>query len=529
MKTSDKLKAPSIISTVGIMMAITLTGKVMGILRERMLVVNFGTYTAESIAFTQASLLPRVFLDIMFASVFSASFIPVFNRYLETKGKQAAFDLAARFIKLLLLITIALTALFIFFATPIYTFVWGGEALPLETRLLGISLLRIMFPIMVISSLAFSLTGILQSLGQFNIPAAMSVASNGIILLYYFFFIDYFGIYGLAAVFLLGWSAQVLIQIPFLVKHQFFKARPKQARDTEALREIGQLTLPVMVASWLGPVNFFINTRASVNLEHGIVAMNTAHTLFIVITGFFVLSLTNVLFPTLSKLAAHKDWKAYAAFLRSNLRGLMFLLLPMTFGLMAVAEPLIRLFFQGGLFQEVSVGITATALFYFSLGIVGFGMQNVLSRACFALQDGRGPLIIAVLAMTINFVLSFTLAPIMGIGGPALASAIAISIAGMGFFVRMWQKLPESLWTWAMTVDTAKMLILSVAMFLAVRYGLDLISGWFAANTLLSRVLMVGIPAGLGVVIYMIGAFILKVPEAKFMVKLILNKLDKIK
>ncbi|MCL2420515.1 MAG: murein biosynthesis integral membrane protein MurJ [Defluviitaleaceae bacterium] len=529
-----KSKIPSIFTTVGVMMSITLTGKVMGILRDRMQGVYYGTYTMEAIAFEQASFLPRVFLDIMFASVFSASFIPVFNRYLETKGKEAAFQLAASFIKFLLLVTAVVTAICIIFAVPIYDLFLGDSALPPETRTLGIFLLRLMFPIMIISSLAFSLTGILQSLGKFSIPAAMSVASNGIILLYYFFFIDHFGVYGLAAAFLLGWSSQVLIQIPFLIRQKFFTLDNFRAsfKDNKAIKEIGQLTLPVMIASWLGPVNFLVNGRASVALyggEHGFVAINRAYGLYTVITGLFVLSLANVLFPTLSKLAAHKDWKAYTAFLRSSLRGLLFLLLPIAFGLMAVAEPLVRLVFQGGRFQDISVQITATALFFFSLGIVGFGLQIILSRACFALQDGRGPLVTSVLAMAVNFILSFTLAPSMEIGGPAVASSIAISLAAAGLFMRLQKKLPERLWAKDMTIDICKMLILAAAMYAAVRYGLGFLNTLFMEDTLITRVLMVAAPAGFGAGIYMIGAFILRVPEARFAVEWGLNKAAKLK
>ena len=492
-------------------MAITLIGKVMGILRDRMQGVYFGTYTAEGIAFAQASLLPRAFLDIMFASVLSASFIPVFNKYFETKGKEAAFKLAASFIKVVLLVTVVVTVLAMIFAGPIYSFFWGWESD------LGIRLLRMMFPIMVITGLAFSFTGILQSLGQFYIPAAMSVASNGIILLYYFFFIDHFGVYGLVAAFLIGWSMQVLIQVPFIIKTVGLRFILKAS--TKGLSEIGRLSLPVMVASWLGPVNFLVNTRASANLyggEHGIVAINMAYTLYTVITGLFVLSLANVLFPALSKLAAIEDWIGYTGSLRSSMRALLFLLLPLSFGIMALSEPLVSLVFQGGRFQETSVNITATAKFFFSFGIVGFGLQVILSRACFALQDGRGPLITSLLAIAVNFILSFALAPILEIGGPALASAIAINLAAFGLFVRLYKRLPQVLWPVDMTLDAVKMLILAIIMYGFVIFIAELFMG--------NRILAVVIPAGTGVIVYMIGALVWRVPEAKIGFSWILMK-----
>jgi len=528
------------VATVGIMMMITLAGKVMGILRDRMQLVYYGTDTVESIAFMQATVLPRVFLDVMFASVFSASFIPVFNKYLETKGKQAAFKLAARFIVAVLSVSAAVTVLAVIFANPIYAFFWGSETHAPEVSSLGIRLLRMMLPIMVISSLAFSLTGVLQSLGQFKIPAAMSVASNGIILLYYFLFIGRFGIYGLAVAFLLGWGAQVLIQIPFLVKHQFFSigmsdmilTQPiadsnRLKKDWADLREIGGLTLPVMVASWLGPVNLMVNGRAATDFggEHGFVSLISAYNLYTVITGLFVLSLANVLFPALSKLAARKDFEGYATAVRSSLRALLFLLLPTTFGLMAIATPLVRLVFQGGLFQEASVEFTATALFFFSLGIIGFGMQVILSRACFALNDGRGPLVTAVLAMAVNFVLSFTLAPAMGVAGPALASALAFNLAGVGLFLRISGGM--TLWNLNMASDIFKMLALSLAMFMITALCLLLMAGIFTEDTIISRVLMVGVPAGIGAAVYFAGALLLKIPEAKAGLKWVIDRMGR--
>ena len=529
-ENSNGLNKKPLIATVGLMTAITLIGKLMGVFRDRMQGVYFGTYSVEGIAFMQASFLPRVFLDILFASMFSASFIPVFNRYLETKGKEAAFNLAASFLKVILFITVTVTILLIIFSTPIYSLFLDGETITPATRELGITLLRIMFPVIVLSSLAFSLTGILQSLGQFNIPAAMSIASNGIILLYYLLFIDQFGVYGLAIAFLIGWSAQVLIQVPFLIKQKFFKIGRKKntLENRTALLEIWSLTLPVMVASWLGPINFLINTRATVDLyggEHGLVSLNMAHSLYTVITGIFVLSLANVLFPTLSKLAAREDWKEFTAFLRSSLRGLLFLLLPIAFGLMTVAHPLVRLVFEGGRFQEESVAITATALSYFSIGIIGFGIQVILIRAAFALQDGRGPLITSIVAMIVNLVLSFALVPTLEIGGPTLASAIAISVAAVGLFIRLNQRLPENIWTKNMTIDTVKMLILVALMVVIVRFGLGTLGYLLVEDTLLDRVLMIILPVGLGAGIYMIGALILRIPEAKIGLDWVLSKL----
>jgi len=529
-------KEKSLFTTVGMMMMIALAGKVMGFLRDRMMAVHFGTDTIEGIAFMQASQLPRHFLDIMFASVFSASFIPVFSAMLTTTGKKAAFELASRFVALIGFLTLAVTVVGIVFAAPLHSLFFQGSYATLESAALGVYFLRIMFPLMILSGLAFSLASILQSLGEFNIPSAMSVASNGVILLYFFFFIDYFGVEGLIVAFLLGWLAQILIQVPFLIKSGFRLnlksfAFWKSWHDPE-IKKIARLTLPVMVATWLAPVNLLVNGRAAMDLyggEHGYMAIQFANTLYTIITGLFVLSLANVLLPKLSTMAVKNDMTAFAEFLRTSLRVVVFMLLPMSFGIMAIAHPLIRLAFEGGLFQATSVDITAQALFFLSMGILGFGLQIILSRACYALHDGRAPLITAIIAMVLNLILSFTLAPVLEIGGVALASAISVSTAAVGLFILLRRKLAGySIWTWRMTADAFIMLVMAVVIFFAARYSLYLIEGAFEHYreiTLFFRIIAVAVPAAVGVVIYMGGCLLLRVKEAWFVLEYVKERL----
>ena len=504
--------------TVAVMMAITIVGKILGVLRESMQSAQFGGDTAEAIAFAQASILPRSFLDIMFAAAFSASFIPVFSSYLETKGKKAAFDLAALFISVVLVLTAAVTLLSVVLAHPIFILTVGSGGLPYGTVSLGATLLRIMFPLMILSGLAFSFTGILQSLGEFRIPAAMSAVSNAVILVYYFFFIDRFGVYGLAVAFLLGWGCQVLIQVPFLVKHKF-RFRFRLHLKDPGLRQIGQLALPVMVSSWMVPVNTQVNIRAAAGLyggEFGVTAILFANTLFTIVSGIFILSVSNVILPRLSRQAAAKDGTGFNDTVNETVRVLLFFLLPLTFGLMTLSRPLVQLVHGRGLFSDMAVQITATALFFFAMGIVGFGLFAVLSRACYAMLDGRTPIVAAVAAIVVNGVLSFALAPALDIAGPALASALAQTV-GAGILVASLTRKGILKWPRDTVLDIGKMLVIALVMFAAVYFA----HGQMAA---LPAVLKVGICAVLGVGVYIGLAALLRIKEMRWLAKNLLRK-----
>jgi hypothetical protein len=68
---------------------ITIIGKLMGLIRDRLFTISYGT-GMEANAFFTARPLPRVFFDAIFASAIAMSFIPVFGEYMQKKGKDAA-------------------------------------------------------------------------------------------------------------------------------------------------------------------------------------------------------------------------------------------------------------------------------------------------------------------------------------------------------------------------------------------------------------------------------------------------------
>lgn len=498
-------KSASLVSSI---MLITLIGKIMGLIRDRMQAITFGADTAESIAFAQASILPRNFLDIMLSAAFSASFIPVFNSYMETKGKKEAFTLASFFISVVAVITAIVTVIGLVFAGPIFSMSLGSTALPDGVAELGPVLLRIMFPLIIISGLAFSFTGVLQSLGKFTAPAAMGIASNSVILIYYFFFIDRFGVYGLAVAFIIGFAAQGLIQIPYLVQSGF-KFSFKIDWSDSGLRQIGKLALPVLIASWVMPINILVNARAVAPLYGGQFGLNGiyfANTLYVIVSGVFILSLTNVVFPKLSRQASVDDQTGFNETVSETFRVMVYVLLPLTIGMMALSEPLVNFVLGGGQFGERAVDVTSTALFFFAPGIVGYGLLMLLTRVCYAQHDGRTPMISAVVAISINFVLSFVLVNVLSVGGAALAGASGKTVGACILIVAL-SKRNVFVWNRQLITGLLKMILLTVFMAIAVL----LVAG---LTVQMHVALQLAIPGLVGIAIYVGMGYLLGMREA---------------
>lgn len=497
-------------------MIVTLLGKVLGLYRDRMLAIHYSV-GMEASAFFTASRIPRVFFDAIFASAIAACFIPVFSEYLEKRGKEEAYRFAGQFITVITLFTAALTALGMLFPQPLVALFSNYE--DPQTTALAISLTRVMFPTVLFSGIAFSLVGVLQAHDHFTAPALMSVASNLVIIIYFFFFDRSLGIYGLAGAYLLGWLLQGLIQLPPMIRRRI-PYRPGLSLRSEGMKKVFALMGPVMVSTWVQPINLVINSRFGSRLYDGggVAALEYSTNLYLVIAGTFILSITNVIFPKLSRLTAGERQGEFRETLRTTLHSSLFFVLPMLAGLMLLARPMISFLYGGGKFDDFSIGITTTALIWMTPGMVGYAVQNILSRAYFAQQKGRTPLVAGAVSIAANLILCQLLIGPMGVAGLALAGAVSSTVYALLLLLPM-QKEGGDVFTGAFAWDLGKMGLAAVAMAAAVgltRIGL----GMVLPAGKLGELIVMGVCAGIGVVIYFLAASVLKLDEAALVQKI---------
>ncbi|MCL2416217.1 MAG: polysaccharide biosynthesis C-terminal domain-containing protein, partial [Defluviitaleaceae bacterium] len=440
----------------------------------------------------------------------SASFIPVFNSFLERKGRRAAFELGNNFISVVVMAAALATAIIAFGADWIAAF-WlsNREATPALISLAA-QLLRIMSLTIILTSVAFALTGIVQSLGEFNIPALMSLLSNIIIMGYLMLFGNP-GVVGLVIAFVIGNISQVIIIIPPLIKRGYRFGFFVRLKD-DGIKQIFKLTPMVLIGSWLFPINNQINSIVTNRYDmSATLQFRAANTLYIVISGVFILSLSNVLFPKLSRQAAansdigksgKKD--GFSETLISAIRAMLIILIPMAAGLAILAAPIIRLFYLGGNseFTEIDAVQSAFALRLLTIGMIGFGLQTILSRAFYSQMDGKTPMFISLIAILINFACVIIGVNYLGVGGAALASSVSINIAGIIMLIIMHRR--KHILNFDMLLLFVKTLVCATAMsavaLLCIRFFENAILAIFAAATS-------------GILVYFAMAYLLRIPE----------------
>ena len=413
-------KKNTMLKTAGFMAAATFLAKVCGLVRESLITAYFGA-NATVDAYFAATQLPTTLFDMVIGGVISASFIPVFNGILEKENKERAMAFANKFIGMIMLVTVLLSVFGIIFSDRLITAIiapgFSGETAALAARLSSI-----MFPMVIFTGLAFSFVGILQSFGEFNIPAIMSLVSNVAVIAYFPLFAKKFGVYGLSVAILVSWSLQMFIQIPSLKKIGY-KFRPRLDLADDGIRQALKLALPMLVSTWVQPLYSVVNTRIASG-EDGIVSvLNCSNRLYLVMTGVFSFVVTNLVFPRLSRTNAAEDKDASRALVAGALKAVTIVILPIMVCFILLSEDVIGIIYEHGLFTREQTLITAAALSCYSVGMIGLAYNEVLSKSFFSMKNSRTPLVTALLSMAANIAMAYIFYGRLSAAGLALATA----------------------------------------------------------------------------------------------------------
>jgi putative peptidoglycan lipid II flippase len=290
--------------------------------------------------------------------------------------------------------------------------VGGGKTL------LMLRLLRLMFPYVLLVCLAALFIGVLNSRGYFFVPAMGATMLNVVMItsvLTVQWLAPKYGwkleqqIFGLAIGVVIAGIAQAAFQVPLLRKEGFRFQWVSPWRD-ETVRRVVTKMIPGAVGVAAFQINVLITQSIAFWAGIGVVSSFTvAVRLMELPQGGFGISLATYLLPTLSGLAAEKKYAEFRASLRHGLSWLLFVNLLASALLFTLAEPMIRLLFERGAFNEDSTTASALALTCLAPGLVAFSVVNILARAFYALGDTTTPMRISIFCLALNLIFAAAL------------------------------------------------------------------------------------------------------------------------
>lgn len=519
--SDNKNQSGGAVKTVSIMAIIIMLAKVMGLLRE-MLIANLYGQGMESDMINTATQIPLLFFDMVLGVAILSTFVPIFNKYIEKEGRDAAMAFANNFATIVGLIASVAAVLGIIFAEPLVNLMVPGYAdVPGKTEQTA-QLLRILFPSIVFTGMAYIAVGILQSFGEFTIPSLISVVSNGVMILYLIVFGNKLGLVGVAVSMLIAWLLQLVVQLPHLIKFGYRYKFRLDFKDS-GIREAAFIALPVLISSWVQPLCNVINMSFGSSLGDGAVsALNWANKIYIIMVGVFAYAITNFIFPKLSRISSGERSDEFAEMTRASVGYIIAIIALVCALFLALPEPVISVVFERGAFTQEAASITGEALFFYSFGMVGYAVCEVLNKSFYALSDGKTPMITSIIGIAVNFIAAALLVGVLhrGVGGLALASAIS-SLAIAACLLIMINKRRSGVITKGFMINVVKILICGAVAF-AVARVIDIFASEIGGGTLLTlvRLCVCALPA---VVVYVVMAYVIKVDEIRQAVRFLMK------
>lgn len=403
-----------------IIILLTLLSKLIGFFRDIILAYFYGASEISDV-FLISLLIPSVIFGFIGTGIYSA-FIPIYSKIESEYGVKEGNHFTNNLINSLLIFSTIMVIIFFLFTEPIIkVFASGFEG---QTMDLAIQFSRITITTVYFTGIIYIFSGFLQTHGNHIVPSLMGLPLNlglilGVILS------SSISIYILP----LGKVVAIILQFIFLaifVYKNGFMYKPKLDFSDKHLRKMMMISFPVILSSSVEQINKLIDrTLASSISVGGISALNYANQLNLFIQGIFVASISTVFFPIMSKMAANNDMTGLRKSLSKTLIVISVMLIPATIGSIVFSEPIVKLLFGRGAFTKEAVDMTSTALFFYSIGMVSFGLRMVLNRAFYSLQDTKTPMKNSILTVILNIILNIILSRYFGIGGLALATSIS--------------------------------------------------------------------------------------------------------
>lgn len=418
------LKQNNILAAASIIMIMVFTSRVLGLVRDRMLVARFSP--DELGVYFAAFRIPNLIFELLIMGAISVAFIPVFTEHLDQESKEKAWRFASSVINIGLILFSLLTIPLFLFSFPIARLIAPGfdeNQLSQMVSFTRIMLLAQVFPLII----GNFLTGILQSFQHFFIPSLAPVVYNLGIILGVFFLTPFFGLYGPLLGVVLGAILFTLVQIP-LVRTLGYQHFWHLNFSDPSVKKVGRLMLPRTFGLAVSQIDTTVDLILSTLLGARMVTIfSFAQHLQQLPVGLFGATIAQAALPTMSQLKVKKDLIGFKNILLSSLHQILFLVLPASVILIVLRIPVVRLVFGASRFDWEATVLTGKTLAFFSLSLFAQSLVYLLARAFYALYDTKTPVLIGVVTVLINTTLSLFFIFVVGLPVWGLAASTSIS------------------------------------------------------------------------------------------------------
>lgn len=521
----------------------TLCSRILGLVREMTKAAFLGTSKyadAFGIAFMIPNLLRRLFAE----NSISVAFIPTFKGYLEDsdsdEGKKTIREFLSATITLIAFLTTCVVLIGIL-ATPLIVKIFldnSDTALLHETTILT----RIMFPYLVVISIAAFFQGVLNGVKIFSPSGFTPVLFNSIVIAATYILTPILtnniedselkaqmAARAMSIGVISGGCVQALFQLPFVLKTgwRFHFTTLQNAFNNPGTRKVMKLIVPTIIGMACYQLNDVVSTALAGKAGTGIVSsLQYSLRLQELILGIFAVSIGTVILPDLSGLAKKQLWEDFNKMLVQAAKIMALISIPITFLSLLCGEEIISLVYKSKKFSDESVRLTLVAFRMHIAGLFFIALNRIISPAFYAQGNTKSPTVAGIIGFAVNISLAFAVI-ILHNDGTGAGIALALSVASFTNTVALFVflKKNQSLDVKSVTLGTifyaAKLVVLSLIACVPAFFVRKAVLPIFEGH---GRLIGFGVPLAVTAICYGAIGIVLLVITKDEIVKVILRK-----
>jgi putative peptidoglycan lipid II flippase len=510
----------SLTRAVGVVVILTIFSRLMALLNQMIYLGKFGV-TAQMDAYSFAISIPNiVFVGI--GTALTTVVVPIFANHFEQGEKERGFAFVRNITTLSVLSTAFIAILGVIFSPMLIGFTHFSRG---EVSLFAIFATRIMFAVMMFYAITYIFQGVLQSTGRFVASSMVSLPGSLVVIAYVIFFGNRFGMTGLIFATLIGLSFQVMIMVPSMWKVGF-DFKPALDLKNGDLRKALKLIPPIFIGTSAWQVNMLFNSTMAARYVGGATLINLVQNLITSGVLTFIYSITAVIFPKFTILYGSGKLEEFKSLFLKSIRTVLFFLIPLGIGFMLLGKELLDLVYGRGEVTQSNIDMAAIIMGFYAVGIIGHSIKEIVDRAFYAMKDTLRPAINGLIIMVVNIVSCLVLVIPFGVYGIPFGYSISLSVGGVLILLTFSLRIGK----WggvALLKSLGKIFLSSLLMGIGVIFVKSLLQDLDTGSALLDKLLVFFMPTSIGIIVYFMGALLLKIGEAQEVLGKLKSKLGR--
>ena len=417
--------------TIGLVVAVTLLTKILGIVREALQAGVFGTQTAFDLYTISYNYTIYIFTTVAYALCIAA--VPVISRHLA-EDRNKAFAVAGN----LICVSVLVSALVVVLASVLIRFApvghWLGVSdadLPTLRTYLQICLLTL--PLIVV---IYLLVAVFQSMEHYTLQGSLSLPYNLLLIVFLVLFSSSERVLEYVLVICFAWLLQFAMTIPCIVREKFRLIPGLHFRDPD-LKLFARTTVVTVFTTSIFLLCYLADSNTVSAFGSGAVsAVYYADKLFTPVATTLIYSISVVLFPKYNLTYSQVNAQEYKRYVGGTVENTLFVILPFSALFSAFAVPIIHVLFESGNFNTVSTQMTSSVFAMYALGMAGFCVLDLINKAYYTMHKTLTPLLINAVVLALNIVLNRVFRTDTGV---AAATSIALTIGALAMIAQLFR------------------------------------------------------------------------------------------